>query len=460
MKSNSKLVRAAIRLWPRSHGRYEEMCALAATAQLGGKEMSELNAHISTCDSCREFLWSLGQLSVQVMPLLAENGAPAADIVPPDGMRDRFLSRIASEELVNEINGGARRQPFVLKKLPSSTLGKVQGGEQARHVEHVVSEPRSGLFSFSFPSRAAAVVAACVIVGTGAFYVGVWKGKHTPQQPNQVQARTTVASGPKSLVSDADRLSQLEGQKSELESALAKLKQELSAALREKQSLSDELTTNKDRLAVLTIQVKNASEHSSAELQDARNKVATLQNRAEALSERLTESEVKLGIQKQMREDLAAKLDTTEEELRRQNDLKSAKLELGDLVATRNLHIVDVYDADSNGKRQRSFGRVFYIEGKSLVFYAYDLDGPGQFKANVVFHVWGEKAGMKEVAHSLGILHKDDGQSRWAMTFDDPSVLVKINSVFVTTEVASKQYGEPHGKKVLYAFLGNRPNHP
>jgi len=69
-----------------------------------------------------------------------------------------------------------------------------------------------------------------------------------------------------------------------------------------------------------------------------------------------------------MREDLAAKLDTTEEELRRQNDLKSAKLELGDLVATRNLHIVDVYDADSTGKRDRSFGRVFYVEGKSLVF--------------------------------------------------------------------------------------------
>src|SRR5260370_33897815 len=115
MKSNSKLVRAAIRLWPNSHRRYQEMCALAATAQLRGKEMSELNVHISTCDSCREFLWSLGQVSVQVMPLLAENRAPAADIVPPDGMRDSFLSRIASEELVMEIDGGPRQYPFLLK---------------------------------------------------------------------------------------------------------------------------------------------------------------------------------------------------------------------------------------------------------------------------------------------------------------------------------------------------------
>src|SRR5216683_8401291 len=132
MKSNSNLVRAAIHLWPNSHRRYREMCVLAATAQLGGKEMSELNAHISTCDSCREFLRSLGQVSVQVMPLLAENGAPAADIVPPEGVRERFLSRIASEELVKEMIGGPRPHAFPLKKLQSSTFGKERSGDQAR----------------------------------------------------------------------------------------------------------------------------------------------------------------------------------------------------------------------------------------------------------------------------------------------------------------------------------------
>src|SRR5260370_34801093 len=321
------------------------------------------------------------------MPLLAENGAPAADIGPPAGMGDRFLSGSASEESVKEVNVGPRLHPFVVKKLPSLTFGKEEGGEQARHVEPVLSGPRSRLFWLL--SRSAAVTAACVIVGTVAFYAGVWKGKHTPVQLAQAQAPSKEGSARNSLVGDADHLSQLGAQKSELESALVKLKQELSAAQREKQSLSNELATAKDRLAALTMQGKSASDRSSADLQDAQNKVAALQSRVEALSERLAEPEVKLGIQKQISEDLAAKLDTTEEELRRQNDLKSAKLELGDLVAARNLHIVDVYDADSNGKRQRSFGRVFYIEGKSLVFYAYDLDAPGQFKANMVFHVWG-----------------------------------------------------------------------
>jgi hypothetical protein len=175
----------------------------------------------------------------------------------------------------------------------------------------------------------------------------------------------------------------------------------------------------------------------------------------------LSESEVNLAIQKQTSEALTARLDAAAGELQRERDLKSAKSEIGDLMAARSLHIVDVYDADPNGKRQRSFGRVFYIEGKSLVFYAYDLDDSGRFKANVVFHVWGGKAGVKQVTHSLGILHKDDaGQNRWAMTFDDPNVLGQINSVFVTAESASKHYDEPHGKKVLYAYFGSPPNHP
>jgi len=186
-----------------------------------------------------------------------------------------------------------------------------------------------------------------------------------------------------------------------------------------------------------------------------------LQAQVARLNQRLSESEVNLAIQKQTSEALTARLDAAAGELQRERDLKSAKSEIGDLMAARNLHIVDVYDADPNGKRQRSFGRVFYIEGKSLVFYAYDLDDSGRFKANVVFHVWGGKAGVKQVTHSLGILHKDDaGQNRWAMTFDDPNVLGQINSVFVTAESASKHYDEPHGKKVLYAYFGSPANHP
>jgi hypothetical protein len=226
--------------------------------------------------------------------------------------------------------------------------------------------------------------------------------------------------------------------------------------------LHQELAAAKDRLAALTTQTANRTiPDSPVGAQRTNEQVSSLQADVTRLDQRLGESEIKLGIQKQQNEELTSKLASTEADLQRERDLKSAKSEMGELAASRNLHIVDVYDADPNGKRQRSFGRVFYIEDQSLVFYAYDLDDTGRFKSNVVFHVWGGKAGGKEVTHSLGILRKDDsGQNRWAMTFDDPNVLAQINSVFVTAESASKHTDQPQGKKVLYAYFGSPANHP
>jgi hypothetical protein len=131
-----------------------------------------------------------------------------------------------------------------------------------------------------------------------------------------------------------------------------------------------------------------------------------------------------------------------------------------DLVAARNLHIIDVYDSDGKGKRQRAFGRVFYVEGRSLVFYAYDL-AEAHSERKITFHVWGEHSNDKETTISLGVLHDDDPrEQRWALTYDDPKVLAKINSVFVTMEPSNRAVTAPTGKQVLYAYLGGRPNHP
>src|SRR5882762_1235489 len=173
MKSSSKLMRAASRLWPNNHERYKEMCALAATGQLGGPQMSELNAHICTCDSCRAFLESLANVSAKVMPLLAENRVRAGDIVPPDGMRDRFLSRIASEELVNGINEESRLHPFIVKSPLPAMFDKDEGGKETTQVGPALSARNTRLF-FPLLSRSAALLSACVIVGTAAFHAGMW----------------------------------------------------------------------------------------------------------------------------------------------------------------------------------------------------------------------------------------------------------------------------------------------
>jgi hypothetical protein len=130
-------------------------------------------------------------------------------------------------------------------------------------------------------------------------------------------------------------------------------------------------------------------------------------------------------------------------------------------VVARNLHIIDVHDRDGNGKSQRAFGRIFYTEGKSLIFYAYDLSDPRKLDAKVSFYVWGERLGAEKPIRNLGVFHNDDANDgRWVLTFDDPQVLAQINSVFVTVESSKKAIKEPGGRRVLFAFLGDKPNHP
>jgi uncharacterized coiled-coil protein SlyX len=444
------------KFWPAGHGRFEEMCALAITGQLGGAQMCELDEHIAHCERCRKYLESVAQVSVQVMPLLAEKHAPDRKLAPPVGMRERFLSRLATEP-----TGGVTGKPL---RSPSLMDRAVQERPNFKFIveEKQPRQPTPKTILSPALWRPLAISAACLIVVTGAFYAGRRTTVQPPPQVTVVHRTAPPAATVPTTPAEPDRVGQLESQKSELETKLTVMKRELATAQNERESLSKQLASAKEKLAAITTQAANRPmQDSPVVTQQTSEQVSTLQAQVGRLNQRLAETEVNLGIQKQTSDELSAKLDATAFDLQRERDLKSATSQMGDLVASRNLHIVDVYDADPNGKRARSFGRVFYVEGQSLVFYAYDLDDPGRLRANVVFHVWGGKAGVKEVTHSLGILHRDDtSQNRWAMTFDDPKVLTEINSVFVTAESASKHYDQPHGKKVLYAYFGSPANHP
>ena len=57
-------------------------------------------------------------------------------------------------------------------------------------------------------------------------------------------------------------------------------------------------------------------------------------------------------------------------------------------------------------------------------------------------------------------LYSDDkAQKRWVLKVSDPEQLTEIDSVFVTLE--PQDGGEKaKGKKILYAFLGGKANHP
>jgi hypothetical protein len=131
-----------------------------------------------------------------------------------------------------------------------------------------------------------------------------------------------------------------------------------------------------------------------------------------------------------------------------------ASRDVRDLMGARTFHIADVYDVDSKGKDQRSFGRVFTTEGKSiLIFYAFDLNDRNTAKRNASFQFWGKRGPVQSSAHSLGLFQVDDQkQNRWVLRFEDPRILAEIDSVFVTVEPPGGS-AKPTGRQFLFAYL-------
>jgi predicted nucleic acid-binding Zn-ribbon protein len=456
MKGN-RLRRLAGKILPIGHGHYREMCSLAATGQLGGPQMCELNEHIAACHPCRMFLESIAQVSMQVMPAVAESRVPARATMPPHGMRIRFLSRLAADR-VRSVDRPASLPVLIQKSPPDLSRLPYRTDTDA---EDSGSRSRSG--GSSRHARLATILAACAVIGVVGFYAGRRTSIQAPKLITQMPPTDAPSASENRAAEIADRvkLLELEQRKKDVESRLREMKERVITSETQQKALTDRLTDANRKLAELAAASVEERQRLMQEDQLANGQLSELQGEVEKLRSQLDDARTRLVAQQGDTEQLRARLELTEANLQQQLSLQSAKGEMGELVAARNLHIVDVYDADPSGKRQRSFGRVFYIEGKSLVFYAYDLEDSQRVKTNVVFHVWGGKAGVKEVTHSLGILRKEnEGQSRWAMTFDDAKVLSQINTVFVTAESASKQNDEPRGKKVLYAYFGSPPNHP
>jgi len=215
-------------------------------------------------------------------------------------------------------------------------------------------------------------------------------------------------------------------------------KQTLQQALAHLTDLNTQLAAENDGHARLLASV-------NAQLDEARARGTQME--AEVASER--------GEARTLSDRLKMQMDT----LNQDRQLLAAGRDITDLMGARNLHIVDVYDADARSKKPKSFGRIFYTEGKSLIFYAYDLDERKLANANYAFKVWGERLGEPTSVRNLGILYADDTvQKRWALKVNDPQQIAEINSVFVTLQ---HQDGKnPLGQRILFAYLGGTANHP
>jgi ABC-type transporter Mla subunit MlaD len=241
----------------------------------------------------------------------------------------------------------------------------------------------------------------------------------------------------KQLEGLSERLDSATSKTAQLEASNAQLEQALSAASQQARLNSVESDLQRDASKAANAQVAALRQ----QLDDARSKMVTLDAVASAQEKQTTEAQARVASLKAEMDQMYAARNTAET-----------------MISSRNLHIIDVYDDNGRGGRQGAFGRVFYVEGKSLVFYAYDLPNPKRGQ-NFSFQLWGEGQGLEPTTYKLGLMHPDTAaHGRWVVSCDDPKILGQLRGIFIAP---ASPKGDPPSpsQKLMYALLGSA-NHP
>lgn len=196
-----------------------------------------------------------------------------------------------------------------------------------------------------------------------------------------------------------------------------------------------------------------------ARLTELQKRIETASTQRDEAANRAAALEAKVSELTQLVRDGEQALDQRNEEVSKEQELLEHDRDIRELMGARQLYMADVRDVSGAGTN-KTYGRVFYTKGKSLIFYAFDLDAqPGVQNASS-FQAWGRRGPDKQQALNLGIFYEDNvGKKRWVLKANDPKTLEDIDAVFVTVEPNGGSH-HPSGKQLLFAYLRISPNHP
>ncbi len=423
-----------------AHERFEELSAAASIGEASGAELAELREHMAGCPACRETYSEFLQLSAvrtaNGMSKEAVSGAEAIAYIDSALFRQKFLKRAEAEGVVFS----HVKEPIELQ-APHRRIAKAQ----------------RWTLLFALP-----IAAACLItVGLAGGYF--WKTREIGRAGRDVTTPTvTVVSTPKDSgeANQASEIARLEVENQKLAIQIAALKVSVAEQTKSALEVQESATASDKERGTLASELKQReAKISDLERQIGQSQVELASVKGQLDTEKTNENA--LASERMRVRELSDQLAEQTMALNRERDLLTADRDIRELMAARNLHIADVFDTDAKGKTRPALGRIFFTEGKSLIFYAYDLNDNRVQNAGYNYRVWGKKEGRGQPAKSMGIFYSDDKtQKRWVFKYDDPKVLSEIDSVFVTVEPPGKNPAAPQGDKLLYAYLRNQANHP
>lgn len=151
--------------------------------------------------------------------------------------------------------------------------------------------------------------------------------------------------------------------------------------------------------------------------------------------------------------DLKNRIATLERELSRQRRMSAELDEMHTLMNNPDLHVA-LLRGVKRGEGLPPLAHAFYIPGRKLVLFAYDLDDPKALTRHS-FYVWGDRAGTDEPVEALGRLTLEDHKNnRWAIRIESADVFSRINHIFITVESSNATITKPSGQAILVLSLG------
>jgi hypothetical protein len=421
------------------HDHFEELCAAAAIGQASPEELAQLERHAAECGLCESRYAAYVQVAAQQFA--------AAD-------RSPVLSPQEADEC---LNSDLLTHRFFERAEKEAILFSDEVEQEVRHFPPISFSRRW----LGWPKVQLAMATMVVVVGllsAGYLFRKDLRNRVSSIFPVKHEGPPPTLSVPQGDVKvaalTADNL-RLQTEIDRLNNDLRRINDQLTArgaTLELASAERRELVADRD---ALELHLKDAER----KLGESQTAVAGAQQEIARRRENAVQTDAALVAEQTKIRDLTDELGEKTAALEKEHQLLGLGHDVSDLMGARNLHIVDVVDTDARGKTRPAFGRVFFTEGKSLVFYAFDLNEAKIQRAN--YWVWAKQEGGNKQVRGLGIFYFDDkAQKRWVFKCNDPKILNEIDSVFVTLEPAGSEPSHPKGSNLMYAYLRAQPNHP